>query len=66
MNERYKDEKSVNARISKLAKESRVGRTTIQWILSCEHSISIDKLERLASALRCETYELLMQDKDRG
>ena len=63
---RYGANVSENARITRLAKEAKVGRSTLQRILKCEFATTVDRLEKLASALRCETYELLMEDKDRG
>lgn len=64
---RYRTARSENAMITALAEESGVGRSTIQRVLDPltygSHKTTIDTVARLAMALRCETYELLMEPR---
>lgn len=66
MNDRYADVDNVTGRILKLAKEARVSKSAIQRIVDPETygrtRTTVDVVERLAMALRCETYELLRED----
>lgn len=66
MRARYGDTSpKLTPQIEELARDSGVGPSTIARIVAPEiyghHKTNVDIVERLAKALRCETYELLME-----
>lgn len=65
---RYSDQPNTTQRIRALARESGVGKSTIQRLVDPrtygEHRTSLPVIEALAKALRCETFELLVPYQD--